>query len=160
NRKRITKQLMINQSLQLKYTLSDYLETGFITNYNLNNAKYDIPFSTNISVHTLQWGMNTKTYFGEHLSIGAELSQRYNEGYTANFMNINQTVINGFIECTFLPNKTGLLRIQGFDLLDQNKNMGIYSEYIGNDVYEARNNRLGRYFMLSLNIRLQKYPKK
>ncbi|NGM62169.1 outer membrane beta-barrel protein [Sphingobacterium sp. SGG-5] len=160
NRKRITKQLMVNQSLQLRYTLSDYLESGFIANYNLNNAKYDIPFRTHINVHTWQWGMNTKTYLGEHFSVGTELSQRYNEGYTANFMNINQTVINGFIEYTFLPNKTGLLRLQGFDLLDQNKNMGIYSEYIGNDVYEARNNRLGRYFMLSLNIRIQKYPKK
>ncbi len=160
DRKRITKQLMINQSLQLKYALSDYLETGLIANYNLNNARYDIPFRTNISVHTMQWGMNTKTYLGDHLSVGAELSQRFNEGYTNSFMNINQTVINGFVEYTFLRNKRGLLRLQGFDLLDQNKNMGIYSEYIGNDVYEARNNRLGRYFMLSLNIRIQKYPQK
>jgi len=52
-----------------------------------------------------------------------------------------------------------LVRVQGFDLFDQNRNMGIYSEYIGNDVYEARNNRLGRYFMVSLNMRLQKMVK-
>ncbi|NGF58030.1 outer membrane beta-barrel protein [Parapedobacter sp. SGR-10] len=160
NRKRITQQLMLNQSLQLKYLLNDYFETGFVANYNLNNARYDIPFRTNISVHTMQWGMNTKTYLSDHVSVGVEMSQRYNEGYTNSFMNINQTVINSFVELTFLRNKLGLLRIQGFDLLDQNKNMGIYSEYIGNDVYEARNNRLGRYFMLSLNLRIQKYPKK
>src|SRR5690606_1051465 len=160
NRKRITQQLMLNQSLQLKYLLNDYFETGFVANYNLNNARYDIPFRTNISVHTMQWGMNTKTYLSDHVSVGMEMSQRYNEGYTNSFMNINQTVINSFVELTFLRNKLGLLRIQGFDLLDQNKNMGIYSEYIGNDVYEGRNNRLGRYFMLSLNLRIQKYPKK
>ena len=34
------------------------------------------------------------------------------------------------------------------------------TEYVGNDVFETRNNRLGRYLMLTLNVRLQSYPKK
>ncbi len=88
------------------------------------------------------------------------MSQRFNGGYESSFMNNNPSIINAYLEVSFLPNRLALLRFQGYDLLDQNKNMGTFSEYIGNDLYEARNNRLGRYFMVSLNIRLQKYPKK
>lgn len=159
DRKRLTKQLMFNQSLQMKFMWSDYIESSLLANYNLNNARYDIPFRTNISVHTMQLGLHTRTYLSNSFSIGAEMSQRFNDGYANSFMNSNQTMINAFMEYSFLRNKMGLLRLQGFDLLDQNKNMGFISEYIGNDVYEARNSRLGQYFMLSLNIRLQKHPK-
>ncbi|MNT03351.1 hypothetical protein D3C72_1378800 [compost metagenome] len=51
-----------------------------------------------------------------------------------------------------------MLRFQGFDLMNQNT--GISRAVVGNDILDVRNNRLARYFMLSLNIRLQKYPKK
>lgn len=158
-RKRTTKQLIFNQSLQLKYLWSDYLESIFNANYVWNNTRYDIPFRTNINVETMFWGFGARGYLNDNLSLGVEMSQRYNNGYTNTFMNENQTIMNGFVELTFFRNKSALLRLQGYDLFDQNKTMGIYSEYIGNDVYEAKNSRLGRYFMLSLNVRLQKFPK-
>lgn len=159
-KKRTTKQLLLTQSMQLKYLWSDYVESVFNANYVWNNTRYDIPYKTNINVETMFWGLGARGYLNDNLSLGIEMSQRYNNGYTNNFMNENQTIMNGFVEWTFFRNKSALLRLQGYDLFDQNKTMGIYSEYIGNDVYEAKNNRLGRYFMLSLNVRLQKFPKK
>ncbi|PRD57404.1 hypothetical protein C5749_02795 [Sphingobacterium gobiense] len=155
-----TKQFIYAQSAQLRYTWSDYLESMFNANYLLNNATYTWPFRTEITGHSLLASAATKGYIGEYITLGAEMSQRFNSGYASSFMNINPTIINAYLEFSFLHNKRALLRLQGFDLLDQNKNMGTYSEYIGNDVYEARNNRLGRYFMVTLNMRLQKYPKK
>ncbi|MBL1408379.1 outer membrane beta-barrel protein [Sphingobacterium sp. C459-1T] len=159
-KKRTTKQLVMNQSLQLKYLWSDYIESVFNANYMWNNTRYDIPFRTNINVETMFWGLGARGYLNDNLSLGLEMSQRYNNGYANDFMNKNQTIMNGFVELTFFRNKSALLRLQGYDLFDQNKTMGIVSEYIGNDVYEAKNSRLGRYFMLSLNVRLQKFPKK
>ncbi|ERJ57560.1 TonB-dependent receptor [Sphingobacterium paucimobilis] len=159
-KKRTTKQLIFNQSVQLKYLWSDYVESVFNANYMWNNTRYDIPFRTNINVETMFWGLGARGYLNDNLSLGLEMSQRYNNGYTNDFMNKNQTIMNGFVELTFFRNKSALLRLQGYDLFDQNKTMGIVSEYIGNDVYEAKNSRLGRYFMLSLNVRLQKFPKK
>lgn len=159
-KKRTTKQLFLTQSMKLKYTWSDYVESVFNANYVWNNARYDMPFKTNINVETMFWGLGARGYLSDNVSLGAEVSQRYNSGYTNSFMNENQTIMNGFVEWTFLSNKSALLRLQGYDLFDQNKSMGMYSEYIGNDVYEAKNSRLGRYFMLSLNVRLQKFPKK
>lgn len=155
-----TRQFIYSQSAQVRYTWSDYFESVFSANYLLNNASYTWPYPTKITGHSLLASAATKSYMGEYVMLGAEMSQRFNSGYASSFMNINPTIINAYLEFSFLHNKRALLRFQGFDLLDQNKNMGTYSEYIGNEVYEARNNRLGRYFMVTLNIRLQKYPKK
>ncbi|MFD1769950.1 outer membrane beta-barrel protein [Sphingobacterium suaedae] len=155
-----TKQFVYAQSLQLRYTWSDYFESMFNGSYMLNNASYTWPYRTEITAHSLLLSGATKGYVSDYITLGAEMSQRFNSGYESSFMNSNPTIINAYLEVSFLPNKLALLRLQGFDLLDQNKNMGTYSEYIGNDLYEARNNRLGRYFMVTLNMRLQKYPKK
>src|SRR5690606_1261089 len=155
-RERTTKQFIFNQSVQLKYSLNDLLESMFNANYSLSKASYDIPFRTKINVETLFMGHGHKGYVKDNFSLGFEMSQRYNDGYINKFMNVNQTMMNAFMELTFLHNRTALLRLQAYDLFDQNTQMGIYSEYIGNDVFEERKNRLGRYFMLSLNIRMQK----
>ncbi|WP_437919832.1 outer membrane beta-barrel protein [Sphingobacterium sp. LRF_L2] len=155
-----TKQLIYSQSLQLRYSWSDYMESMFSTNYLLNNASYTWPYHTRITAHSVLMSGATKGYLSDYVTLGAEMSQRFNAGYESSFMNNNPTILNAYLEVAFLPNKLALLRFQGFDLLDQNKNMGTYSEYIGNDLYEAKNNRLGRYFMVTLNMRLQKYPKK
>lgn len=160
SRKRTTDQLLFNQSLQLKYNWNDYFESTLNANYLLNQARFDIPYKTKIDINTMYLGLGAKGYLTDNLAVGMDMSQRFNDGYKNNILNVNQTLMNSFIEYTFLRNKSALLRLQGYDLFDQNKNSGIISEYIGNDVYEARNNRLGRYFMLSLNIRLQKFPKK
>lgn len=156
DRERKTKQYVFNQSLQLKYSLNNYIESVFNANYSRNKASYDIPFRTTINVETLFMGLGARGYVKDNFSLGFEMSQRYNEGYINKFMNVNQTMMNAFMEYTFLHNRTAMLRLQAYDLFDQNTQMGIYSEYIGNDVFEERKNRLGRYFMLSLNIRLQK----
>lgn len=160
DRKRTTKQIFFNQAMQVRYQWSDHFESVLNANYMLNNANYDIPFRTKINAQSFLMGLGAKGYINDHISLGVEMSQRFNDGYTSDFMNINPNIMNAFVEFTFFPNNLALLRLQGFDLFDQNKRMGFYTEYIGNDVYEARNNRLGRYFMVSLNMRLQKYPKK
>lgn len=156
DRERTTKQFILAQTLQLKYSLGNYLESMFNANYSRNKASYDIPFRTKINVETLFMGLGAKGYLNDNFSMGFEMSQRYNDGYINKFMNVNQTLMNAFLEYTFLHNRTALLRLQAYDLFDQNTQMGMYSEYIGNDVFEERKNRLGRYFMLSLNIRMQK----
>lgn len=160
SRKRTTKQIMFNQAMQLKYTWNDYFESSLHANYVLNKARYDIPYKTKINIANMLLGLGAKSYLNDNWVLGFEMSQRFNDGYKNTLLNANQTLMNSFIEFTFMKNKSALLRLQGYDLFNQNKNSGIISEYIGNDVYEARNNRLGRYFMLSLNVRLQKLPKK
>lgn len=160
NRKRTTKQSLLNQSVKFRYTMSDFFESSLYGTYGWNQARYDIPYKTKINVETLFLGLSSKGYLSDSWALGVEMSQQYNGGYKNKILNVNQTVMNSFIEFTFLKNRSALLRLHAYDIFDQNKNAGIVSEYIGNDVFEARNNRIGRYYMLSLNIRLQKLSKK
>jgi len=152
-----SRQFIYAQSAHMRYSWSDYFESMLNANYLLNHASYTWPFHNIISARSLLLSGATKGYLGDSATIGAELSQRFNSGYESSFMNDNPTIINAYLEFSFSKNRSVMLRLQGFDLLDQNKNMGTYSEYIGNDLYEARNNRLGRYFMAALSVRLQKY---
>lgn len=155
-----TKQLLYNQNLVLKYNWNDNFESVFITNYFLNRAAYELPIKNKIAAHSFLLSAGGRGYIGDGFMMGAEMSQRFYKGYVAEVSDVNPTIINAYMEYGFLKNKMAMVRLQCFDLLDQNKNVGVMTEYIGNDVFESRNNRLGRYFMLSLNLRLQNYPNK
>jgi len=150
--------LMYSQSVQLRYMFDDYFETELNGNYTLNYASYDWPFSNKVTAESYVLSWAGKGYLGNQWTVGMEVSQRFNKGYTYSGMNINPTIINAYVEYTFLANNRAMLRLQGFDLMNQNT--GISREVIGNEILDIQNNRLSRYFMMSLNIRLQKYPKK
>ncbi|WP_293929008.1 TonB-dependent receptor [Sphingobacterium sp. UBA6320] len=150
---------LYSQSLQFRYMFNDLFEAELNGNYSLNKASYKLPFNDQIIAHTGVLGLGSKCYVSEHSSFGVEVSQRLNAGYSSSsWTNINPTIINAYFEYTFMRNNLAMLRIQGFDLLNQNS--GITRDVIGNDILDVQNERLSRYFMVSLNFRLQKYPKK
>ena len=70
-------------------------------------------------------------------------------------MNSNPIVVNVYTEYRFLKNKIATVRLQGFDLFNQNT--GISRDVSETTIIESRSLRLARYFLLSLNIRLQKF---
>src|SRR5690606_18201214 len=82
------------------------------------------------------------------------ISQRVNNGFS-NFINENPTLLNVYLERTFLKHDRAAVRIQGYDLF--NENTGLSHDVYGNDIYETRNSRLGRYFLVSFNYRLQRF---
>lgn len=156
----LTKLTHVFQNMELRYNWENYMESVFNANYTMYNAQYKLPFIYSIQSHSFSMSAGAKGYLSEKLRVGMEASQKIQNGFNKDIMQVNPTIINAYLEFAFMKNKLALLRLQGYDLLDENKNMGIYNEYIGNEIFESRNNRLGRYFMLTLNVRLQRAPKK
>jgi len=154
-----TQQLLLAQNMQLKYNWTEAFEALFNANYLLNQATFQLPYYNKITSQSFFMSLAGRSYLGDRLMVGAEMSQKFYQGVNKDLINVSPTLINAYVEFTFMKNNLGMLRLQAFDLLDQDKSMGIFTEYVGNDIYESRNNRLGRYFMLTLNFRLQKYPK-
>lgn len=70
-------------------------------------------------------------------------------------MKANPTLLSSYVEYQFLNKHIASLRFQAFDIFDENK--GITRTAVGNQIIDTRTNRLGRYFMLSFAIRLQKF---
>lgn len=155
--KSYARNFIYSQAIQMRYTLEDVLETELNTSYTYNRTRYSLRFRDEDDANSFLVGLAGKGYLSDNWAFGFDLSHRLNSGYSS-FVNANPTLLNAYIECTFLPNNMALLRLQGFDLFNQNT--GVTREVFGSDILDMRNNRLARYFMLSLNIRLQKYPSK
>jgi hypothetical protein len=77
-----------------------------------------------------------------------------NEGFAGN-VNTNPFIINATLEKQFSKNKNLSLKFQALDML--NENIGIARSVQNNTVTDTRTNRLGRYFMLSAVVRLNKF---
>lgn len=147
--------LIYAQAAQIRYSLPDRLNLEINGNYTLNRSQSPLYTFSDIRANTWLFGVAGKGYLNDHLSLGFDLSHRTNSGYSS-YVNSNPTLFNSYIEYTFLDNDRALLRLQGFDIFNQNT--GVTKEVYDTMDLSVRNNRLGRHFMLSLNIRLQRLP--
>ncbi len=155
DQKNFGRNFIYSQAVQMRFMLENIIETELNTSYTFNRTRYSLRNSDGIDANSFLVGLAGKGYLSDNWAFGFDLSHRLNNGYSS-FVNANPTLLNAYVECTFLPNNMALLRFQGFDLFNQNT--GVTHEIIGSDALFMRNNRLARYFMVSLNIRLQKYP--
>lgn len=116
--------------------------------------------STNYATHTtttkaqtLNLGVNGKNYFGD-LTVGYDFSKLINYGFAGGVAS-NPSILNVYAEYRFLKGRMMTVRLQGFDLL--NENTGITRTVNGTAITDSRTDRLARYFLLSVNMRLAKF---
>lgn len=83
--------------------------------------------------------------------FGADVSKEFNSGFRTN---VNPFIINTYIEQRFLKDQRGTIRLQGFDLLNQQTNI---NRTVGEVLTDTQTNRLARYFMLTFTFKLQKF---
>ncbi len=148
------KNWILTQGLNTQINPVKWLEVnpGFTYSYNTNSN--DLITNTNTKVSTYGISFNSKTYFLKTFLIGVDLDKTFNSGYSS-LLAANPFIINSYLEKQFLKNKNATLRLQSFDLLDQNTSVS--RSVTANAITDSRSNRLSRYFMLSLNMRLQKF---
>lgn len=85
--------------------------------------------------------------------FGADVSKTFNSGYGD--LNVNPFIINTYIEQRFLKGQRGTLRLQAFDLLNEQTNI---SRTVGdNYIFDSQTNRLARYIMMTFTFKLQKF---
>lgn len=103
---------------------------------------------------TLQLGLSGKNYIKKQWIFGYDVSKMMNFGLQGN-VNANPLIINLSAEYRFLKRQMAAIRFQAFDLL--NENADIRRTINGDITTDSRTNRLARYFLLTLNFRLQKF---
>ena len=152
--KNIGKNWILTQGLNTQINPVKWLEMnpGFTYSYNTNSN--DIITNTNTKVSTYGVNFNSKTYFLKTFLIGIDLSKTINSGYSS-LLAANPFIINTYIEKQFFKSKNGTLRLQAYDLLDENTSVS--RNVTANSIVDSRSNRLSRYFMLSFTMRLQKF---
>ncbi len=86
--------------------------------------------------------------------MGYDLNKTINKGYSST-LNANPTILNLYVERQFLKKNMAALRIEGFDLFNQNT--GVSRSVSANSISDSRVTRLARYFLLTFTLKLQKF---
>jgi hypothetical protein len=150
------KNWVFNQGAKLRVDLDSLMDTEISGNYSINTTRYS---QSSISTDAKTWtfGLDGRNYFFNNLVLGYNLTQTINHGFSST-VKANPTLLSTYVEYQFIKNHLAALRFQAFDIFNQNT--GVSRTVAGNQIIDTRTNRLGRYFMLSFTLRLQKFAGK
>ena len=142
------------QGLNIKINPKEWLEVTPGVRYSYNTTQNSLSARNNTNVQTWSMDMDSKIYFVPTLIWGIDLSKMSNSGYVQS-VDANPFIINTYIEKQFLQGNRGSVRLQAYDLL--NEQVNISRNVTENSIIDSRSNRLARYFMLTLSYRFQKF---
>ncbi|MEN0054338.1 MAG: TonB-dependent receptor [Mucilaginibacter sp.] len=148
------KNWVLSQGLKLRTDIDSIMDTEISGNYSINSTRYSLKSSPNTDASTWTLGLDGRNYFFYSWVLGYNLTQTINHGFSST-VKANPTLLSTYLEYQFLAKHIASLRFQAFDLFDENK--GVTRTVSGNQIIDTRTNRLGRYFMLSFSLRLQKF---
>ncbi len=155
NLKSIGRNWVVGQGFNFEFNHKDWLEFSVEANYSLNAITYDNAANNS----TLQNDQYSSWTFSSHINIDIPKNWvlKYDLDYSIN-QGLTAIVLNASLEKQLFKKKNGIIRLQGFDLFNQNTN--ITRTVSSNSITDSRSNRLNRYFMLSFIYRLQKFAGK
>ncbi|PJJ83419.1 outer membrane beta-barrel protein [Mucilaginibacter auburnensis] len=154
----IGKTLTVSPGARFRLDLTDIIDAQASANYTINKTTNSISTALggqNVNTRTLALGLTGKNYFGDW-TVSYDYSKQINSGYTIPVTNPN--IISAYVERRFLQGNKATIRLAAFDLLNQNT--GFTTTQANGNVTQTQTNRLGRYFMLSFSLRLQKFAGK
>ncbi|MHB1176765.1 MAG: outer membrane beta-barrel protein, partial [Daejeonella sp.] len=154
NVKNTGKNWIFSQGLNMQVNPNKNLEFNPGLRYSFNTNTNDAITNNNTKVSSYSLNLNSRVYFLKTFLVGTDLSKTFNNGYSSSLA-VNPFIINTYLEKQFLKDKSATLRLQGYDLL--NENTSVSRQVTGNVITDSQSNRLSRYFMLSFTMRLQKF---
>ena len=133
------------------------MSQSFGVTYALNSTSYT-PFNQ-LQTNTHGWDIthSSRIFLPKDWILSYDIDKSFNSGYASN-VNSDPLLINTTIEKQLFKKKTGSIKLQGFDLLNENTNVS--RTVNGNSITDSRSNRLGRYYMLSFIFRLNHFTGK
>ncbi|MGV6945559.1 outer membrane beta-barrel protein [Sphingobacterium kyonggiense] len=142
------------QGLSFRYTPSENLEINPGIRYSYNLSRNDLQTASNRNISSLSPTLNGSVNITKSTIFGADVMKTFNSGY-GSLSDANPFIINTYIEQRFLKDQRATVRLQAFDLLNQQTNL---SRTVADNYYsDTQTNRLGRYFMLLFTFKLQKF---
>ena len=144
---------VISQTVKGTINTNSWLELGVAGTYVLNSTKYTLSNSANTQVSNYILSSDAKIYLPSNFVFSYDVQKTINKGYTSDFT--DPFIINGFIEKKLFKKQNGSIKIQAFDVLNQNASV---SRSVSNNIItDTYTNRLGRYFMLTFSLRLSRF---
>jgi len=157
--KNIAKTLSVTPGVRFRVDITDIIDAQVVSSYSINKTNNSIQSNNfqNSLVKTLTLGLNGKNYLWKNYTVSYDYTKTINSGYTG-VGQTNPNILNAYVERRFLKNNAATIRLAAYDLFNQNTG---YSYTPNGTGYSISNvNRLGRYYLLSFTLRLQKFAGK
>jgi Outer membrane protein beta-barrel family/Carboxypeptidase regulatory-like domain len=151
------KNWVIGQRFSTDYKLKKWLETNLALNFRLNTTEYSLLKQQNSTTRAWTISHNSRIFLPKNFIFNYDLDKTINSGYTDN-ITANPFIINTSLEKQFFEKKNFSLKLQALDIL--NENISVSRTVTGSAITDTRTNRLGRYFMLTAILRLNKFQGK
>lgn len=154
----VAKTLVITPGIRFRTDITDIIDAQIVTNYSINTINNSLLSNfQNTSAKTLSLGLNGKNYLWKNYTVSYDYTKLFNSGYSG-VTQTNPNILNAYVERRFLKNNAATVRIAAYDLFNQNTG---YTYTANGTGYTVQNiNRLGRYYLLSFTLRLQKFAGK
>jgi hypothetical protein len=149
--KNIAKNLVYTQGLRFRIDINNVIDAEPNTSYSINYSKNSLD-EPNINDNFRTWnlGLTGKNYFNDW-TVSYDYTKAIYYGYQGS---TNPNILNAYVERRFLKSKMASFRLSAFDLFNQNT--GYTSTATSSYIAQSNVNRLGRYYLLSFILRLQK----
>ncbi|MDT3403456.1 outer membrane beta-barrel protein [Mucilaginibacter terrae] len=154
--KNISKNLAFAPNPRFRINILDKIDLESGVRYTINkttNSLNNPIVSGNSNIRTLDLTLNGKNYIMKDWTFSYDFTRTVNYGY--NFAVPNPNILNVYLERRFLKQNAATIRVQGFDVFNQNTGFSITNA--NNVRTQSQTNRLGRYFLMTFTYRLQKF---
>jgi len=156
SQKNTAKNLVLNQGARLRVDIAEAVDAEVNANYLISHSSNSVTHANlNNNFQTITLGTNGKFYFFKHWTLGYTYSKAINEGYQGA---TNPNLLDTYLERYFLKNNAATVRFSAYDLF--NENTGFTSTQSAYAITQTNVNRLGRYYLLTFMLRLQKFAGK
>jgi hypothetical protein len=151
--------LTFTPGARFRLDIPDVIDAQVLSNYSINKTDNSIKNSfTNTSVNIRTWtmGVSGKSYIKKEWTFSYEYTKAINYGYTLPVPNPN--ILNLYVERRFLKGNKATIRLAAFDVFNQNT--GYSTTTTASTITQTVTNRLGRYYLATFTLRLQKFARR
>ena len=155
NIKNFSNRTNFGQRVGIQINPGEWMELSPGLRYTRTLIDYTLETNTDTKINSYELNLDGRFLFLKDKSFifGFNGGKTYNNGYVGN-LNTNPLVVNSYVEKKFKKNMA-TLRLQAFDIFDQSNN--INRALVENGFTDSQTNRLTQYFMLTLNLRINKF---
>jgi hypothetical protein len=145
---------LIMQGFDFTYNAKEWLELSAGARYNVNKAEFSQSPAQNLNQTTWTFSNDVRIDFLKGWIMRWEFDYTLNQGL-AEGVTRNIALLNGSLERELFKKKNATLRLQAFDIFNQNINVS--RSVSANFITDTRVNRLAQYFMVGFVYRLNRF---
>jgi hypothetical protein len=156
--KNISKVFTATPGVRFRVDITDVIDAQASASYGITKTtnSYVTPSTVVPTYGTTNLGLNGKNYFFTNWTLSYDYTKTIYTGYTTPVTNPN--ILTTYLERRFLKNNAATIRATVYDVFNQNTGYSNTTTSSQNTISNV--NRLGRYYLLTFTLRLQKFAGK